>query len=606
MRTEARSLAPPLAPPTQLPQQTVGTASNGFNAGLGDVDKIEVLRQAGIFPELESYDEIGRRRDDYLGPTMESNWVLPGKLLVGAYPASMEDNHHAHLLCSILLQGVSTFVCLQQEYLAEGVTEKMWRSGDALRPYYQDVLQLLRKLQELRKCDPMVYPTITEPDKTDFVHFPIVDCNVADDTKVLLLAANLADRVAKGEVMYLHCWGGHGRTGTVVSIMLHLMYGLDAKESMDRCQFVHDVRRIPINVGSPQTEGQRQQVQRVVQQLVQRRATMTIPGRIGLSGQQPQAENESRNEKVVAIEGEGKGEQVVDTPVEEVSEVEGERAGGPKRARHVRTRRRMSSFLSLEESSVPSETLQLSATPGCDGEMGKENGDKGKREREGQEVVRTVLCVSPLEVGASNSLPGCSSPLLPGEGVVSHCNSSLLLSPIKSKQQQQATTGATAPVPVAGLGRSRSSAGTGSGAGHEGSPRSPRPQRSSIRRNSFSQPYTQEEASQEGRLSRRRRKSVPSSSPQLSPSVVAGKAQEQQAGPEICAAAAEAAAEAEDAASDSEPESEDSDVEAKLRGVSEAVMKAESLVGLCGRSGTLCGEADAGYVGIPVRAPSCG
>ncbi|CBJ33615.1 conserved unknown protein [Ectocarpus siliculosus] len=220
--------------------------------------EVEALRRASSFPGLEalsSIDKAGR----YLGPTMESNWVLPGRLLVGAYPASMNDSHHAHLLCTILLQGVSTFVCLQQEYQAEGVTEEMWRSGDALRPYFQDVVQLLAKLGELRRADPRSVPAICAPEETDFVHFPIVDCNVADDTKVLQLAAQLAGRLARGEVMYLHCWGGHGRTGTVVCIMLHLMYGLSADEAMERCQHVHDVRRIPISVGSPQTEAQRQQ-----------------------------------------------------------------------------------------------------------------------------------------------------------------------------------------------------------------------------------------------------------------------------------------------------------------------------------------------------------
>lgn len=60
----------------------------------------------------------------------------------------------------------------------------MWRSGEALRPYFQDVLQLLRKLRELKAADPRAVPAISAPDATDFVHFPIVDCNVADDMKV--------------------------------------------------------------------------------------------------------------------------------------------------------------------------------------------------------------------------------------------------------------------------------------------------------------------------------------------------------------------------------------------------------------------------------------
>lgn len=91
---------------------------------------------------------------------------------------------------------------------------------------------------------------------------------------MLQLAAKLAARLARGEVMYLHCWGGHGRTGTVVCIMLHLMYGLSADEAMERCQHVHDVRRIPISVGSPQTDAQREQVRRVIGHVISHRQSL--------------------------------------------------------------------------------------------------------------------------------------------------------------------------------------------------------------------------------------------------------------------------------------------------------------------------------------------
>ena len=53
--------------------------------------------------------------DNYVGPTPESNWVVPGKLLVGAYPASADDAETLDLITSILKNGVTKFVCLQQE-----------------------------------------------------------------------------------------------------------------------------------------------------------------------------------------------------------------------------------------------------------------------------------------------------------------------------------------------------------------------------------------------------------------------------------------------------------------------------------------------------------
>lgn len=51
----------------------------------------------------------------YCGPTPESNWVIPGILLVGAYPASQDDVETVDLITSILRLGITTFVCLQQE-----------------------------------------------------------------------------------------------------------------------------------------------------------------------------------------------------------------------------------------------------------------------------------------------------------------------------------------------------------------------------------------------------------------------------------------------------------------------------------------------------------
>ena len=71
-----------------------------------------------------------------------------------------------------------------------------------------------------------------------------------------------------GSRLYVHCWGGHGRTGTVVCILLHLIYNLSAFDALRRCQFVHDLRRVPIDVGSPQTPKQRAQVSRIIDRLI--------------------------------------------------------------------------------------------------------------------------------------------------------------------------------------------------------------------------------------------------------------------------------------------------------------------------------------------------
>ena len=173
------------------------------------------------FKTLASDAEISF--SEYCGPTPESNWVIPGTLLVGAYPASQDDEETYDLITSILKERVTTFVCLQQEYQDEGITEEMWRSGQALRPYFRDVKTVVRNkamFPDLQGFD------IVDVERLRFVHFPIRDCNITDDDRVLELAQSLVRSVSEGEVIYLHCWGGHGRTGTLVCIMMHLMYAV--------------------------------------------------------------------------------------------------------------------------------------------------------------------------------------------------------------------------------------------------------------------------------------------------------------------------------------------------------------------------------------------
>jgi len=110
-----------------------------------------------------------------------------------------------------------------------------------------------------------LYSTLnTDVDNVTFEHCPIKDCSTVADEIVFNLAKDLVRAIHDGEIIYLHCWGGHGRTGVIVCLMLHLMYGLTADEALQRCQFLHDIRKLPIIVSSPQTFMQKDQVRRII------------------------------------------------------------------------------------------------------------------------------------------------------------------------------------------------------------------------------------------------------------------------------------------------------------------------------------------------------
>lgn len=80
-------------------------------------------------------------------------------------------------------------------------------------------------------------------------------------------------RILAGEHLYIHCWGGHGRTGTLVAVLLSRLYGLSADAALRFTQAFHDARRFPQGVRSPQTAVQRAQVKRVVNQAVNHSAS---------------------------------------------------------------------------------------------------------------------------------------------------------------------------------------------------------------------------------------------------------------------------------------------------------------------------------------------
>mmetsp|Transcript_12804 Transcript_12804/g.40615 ORF Transcript_12804/g.40615 Transcript_12804/m.40615 type:complete len:374 (-) Transcript_12804:525-1646(-) len=227
------------------------------------VDQKAPTRLAGL-PPLDPLEVIARKRALYCGPTDESNWAIPGRLMVGAFPGVPDDEENERVLASILKEGVTTFVCLQREYDPRA-TDDEWRSGAALRPYFSTAVDVAHELDPTRQLS--------------FVHFGIEDCSVGDDGAVTQFAIDLADRIrSTNEIVYLHCWGGHGRAGTIVCLLLHLLYGLDDRAALVRCQLVHDTRRVPIAVGSPQTPRQREQVSRIIAQL--RRSPRATPHKI--------------------------------------------------------------------------------------------------------------------------------------------------------------------------------------------------------------------------------------------------------------------------------------------------------------------------------------
>jgi len=192
----------------------------------------------------------------YRGPLPESNKVFDG-LYAGAFPGDPNTAQANYNLIECLNAGITEFVCLQSEYKGETNPAK-WHVKN-LRPYHLDLENILKN----RGNHSSLLASV--PDEIHFKHFPIADLKTISDAETLQIAKAVANDLDNGKVVYLHCWGGHGRTGVIVCIILHIKFKLTADESLERCQKCHDSRDWDCSsIPSPQTPDQRDQVRRII------------------------------------------------------------------------------------------------------------------------------------------------------------------------------------------------------------------------------------------------------------------------------------------------------------------------------------------------------
>lgn len=109
-----------------------------------------------------------------------------------------------------------------------------------------------------------------------YLSFPIADHQVPEDHRLfacfLLRITDIINNLSPGELVYIHCKGGHGRSGIVVASLLCHMYGISSQNALDHTGRYHSKRSVMREkwrkIGAPQSMYQKNFVHRFFEPLV--------------------------------------------------------------------------------------------------------------------------------------------------------------------------------------------------------------------------------------------------------------------------------------------------------------------------------------------------
>jgi len=161
-------------------------------------------------------------------PISESYWVEPGRLLAGEYPGQYSQDTTRQRIDALLEAGFNTFIDLT-------------RPNETI-PYFRILLE-----------ESKIYKVNVERH-----NFPIGDFGLPTPETMKSILDTIDAALQNRRKIYVHCWGGIGRTGTTIGCYL-VRRGMSGEEALSQlAEWWKTVPKSQIHQHSPETHEQAQ------------------------------------------------------------------------------------------------------------------------------------------------------------------------------------------------------------------------------------------------------------------------------------------------------------------------------------------------------------
>jgi hypothetical protein len=166
-------------------------------------------------------------------PFGNAYWVVPGQLMAGGYPGSVDPDETRRKLTRLIDAGIRHVLDLME-------AEETESGMGSLRPY----------------ADPLHEIAKERGVAVSIGRHPIRDMDIPSPKRLREILDEIDGAIGAHRPVYLHCLGGIGRTGTVVGCYL-IRHGLATRETVfDHIAKLRE-RTSAAGVPSPEAEAQR-------------------------------------------------------------------------------------------------------------------------------------------------------------------------------------------------------------------------------------------------------------------------------------------------------------------------------------------------------------